>query len=239
MTTTIDEIVTRVERRLIDLPTAVTAESITLVNEAIRSACKLHNFYQMKAEETFTTVNLTRKLGNVPARFKEVRDRPYLREGELGILGTRPLRLLATLDEAIRDFPLDNLNDFGRPQAVLREYDDDNTQDEFWVFPFPDTSSNWDNGLFRVVVSYWRYPTALITTENNYFTDNWEEYLVDQATANGFDLGWAEKRAEKWQKKATDELRLLIRADKRAQLTRTAVLGVHRDVHASVTQGRL
>ena len=237
---TIDAIVTRVERRLIDLPTRITTESITLVNEAIRAACKRHNFHEMKAEAAFTTADATQKLGNVPARFKETRDRPYLREGELGVLGTRPLYELASLEEAIRDFPVDDTNSGGgRPQAILREYDDDNTLDEFWVFPYPDTSSNWDNGLFRVVIPYWRYPAALLTTETNYFTDNWEEYLVNAATATGFSLGWAEERAAPWQEKANEELRVLIRADKRAKLTRVTHLAVYSDVFASRTQGRM
>ncbi len=236
---TIDAIVTRVERRLIDLPARITTESITLVNEAIRAACKRHNFHEMKAEAAFTTVDATQKLGNVPARFKETRDVPYLREGELGVLGTRALDELASLEEAIRDFPLDNTNVFGRPQAVLREYDDDNTQDEFWVFPYPDTSSQWDNGLFRVVIPYWRYPAALLTSETSFFTDNWEEYLVNAATAEGFSLGWAEDRADKWAIKAEKELRGLIRADKRAKLTRVTHLAVHADVFGSRRQGRM
>ncbi len=237
---TIDAIVTRVERRLIDLPTRITTESITLVNEAIRAACKRHNFHEMKAEVEFTTVNATQKLGNVPARFKETRDVPYLREGQNGVLGTREIAALASLQEAIRDFPVDDTNSGGgRPRAILREYDDDNTQDEFWVFPYPDTSSNWDNGLFRVVIPYWRYPAALTTGQTSFFTDNWEEYLVDAATAAGFSLSWAEERAVPWRTKAEDELRGLMRASKRAKLTRVTHLAAHADVFASRSQGRM
>ena len=142
---TMDAIVTRVERRLIDLPSRVTTETVTLVNEAIKAACRKHNFHEMKAEFAATTVDATQKLGNVPARFKETRDRPYLREGEAGVLGTRHIYELASLEEAIRDFPSDDTNVGGRPLAILREYDDDNALAELWVFPFPDTSSNLDN----------------------------------------------------------------------------------------------
>ncbi len=236
---TMDAIVTRVERRLIDLPTRVTTESVTLVNEAIRAAAKRHNFYEMKAEVEFTTVDVTQKLGNVPARFKETRDRPYLREGQAGVLGTRPLDELASLEEALRDFPLDYTNVAGRPQAILREYDDDNTQDEFWVFPYPDTSSQWDNGLFRVVIPYWRYPVVLTAGQTSYQADNWEEYLVNAATAEGFSLSWAEDRGAKWAVKAESELRLLIKADKRAKLTRVTHLSVHTGVFGSRRQGRM
>ena len=237
--TTIDELVTRIERRLIDLPTAITTESITLVNEAIRAGCKRHNFYQMKAEVEATTVDLTRKLVNVPVRFKEQRDAPYLREGQDGNLGDRPLRMLASLEEARREYALTDTDDFGRPQAILREYDDDNTQDEFLVFPFPDTSSNWDDGLFRVVVPYWRYPAVLTTGQSNYFTDNWEEYLVNKATAEGFSIAWADVRASKWEKKADTEFKMLKNADKLSDLTRVSTLGVFRDVHSSKTQRRM
>lgn len=236
---TMDAIVTRVERRLIDLPTRVTVETVTLVNEAIKAACERHNFHEMKAEAPFTTVDATQLLGAVPARFKETRDVPFLRDGELGVLGTTEITELASLQEALRDFPLDDTNVGGRPLAILREYDDDSTTDQFLVFPFPDTSSQWDNGLFRVVIPYWRYPAALAAGQTNYFTDNWEEYLVAAATAEGFNLSWAEERAARWEVRAESRLRSLIKADKRAKLTRVAHLAVHSGVFGSRAQGRL
>ncbi len=235
---TIDDIVTRVERRLIDLPTRITTESITLVNEAIRTACKRHNFHEMSSTQVYTTVNLTRALGTIPTRFKEKRDKPYLNVGQDTSLGNDPLEWGASLDEALRSFPGSTTTSFGRPQLIVRDYDAANTLDKFWVFPYPDTSSQWDNGLFRISIPFWVYPAALATGQSNYFTDNWEEYLVAAATAEGFSLGWADKRAEPWSVKAAKELKDLIRADKRAKLTRELTLAPFRDVHASRFQGR-
>jgi len=217
---TFAEIQDRVSGRLIDLPTFVADEVPALVNQALRSIQKKHNFEVMLAvSDTLETTIGVRELGDVPADFKEYRGLPY-RLYETAYPAKR-LILAPNRLEVLRLFADD---DVGPPQVILEGEMDVTGAREWEAWPLPDGLSEWGDGEYRVAIPYWRFVPALDADgDTNWFTVNAEQYLVDKATALGFPLDWDEERAVFWETKAASEMKEVILADKYAALSR----GVH------------
>ncbi len=233
---TYSEIQTRVNRYVIDLPTAVTAEIPTLVNEAIKKAERRHNFRAMEARTTLTTAENTQTLGTI-ARFKEKRSRPWLRDGQAGELGTSLIDWERSLEDTLKTFPYDavSTNTGGAPELLHIDEVDEDDLATIWVFPMPDANSQWDNGLYRVVIPYWEYLADLSADgDDDWFTNHGEEYVYKKAVAGAFWANWDEQRAAVWDARAELEYLELVREDRRARLARGLTMVPRRGSRGSV-----
>lgn len=229
---TYSEIQTRVLRRLIDLPAAVQAEVPKLVNTAMRSLQKAHNFFAMQTSLQYTTVVGTRLLSAVPATFKEFRGKPvYLRmDGSIGRM------VVANVKEDI--WPQIDEDDEGSPLVILRENTGTIGTGQFLVYPLPDGNSDYTDGEYRINIPIYSYLADLVNgTDTNWFTENAEEYLVDKTTAEGFSVDWDTEHELIWTARAENWKKEVIRADKYYRLSTTETLVPKwQGVHASSTE---
>lgn len=192
----------RVNRRVIDLPAAVTAEVNTLINAAIRSLERKHKF---RAQEALTSQMLTvaaqRTLGTaVPTNYLEARSKPRLIENDGD---DKRLAWLSSREAAWDQFTDSNATETGEPQALLDPEPTEAGVRTFEVYPFSDSNSDFSDGEYRIVVPYWRTLAVLSgDADSNWFTTNAEEYIVAQASSEAFLLDWDEERAAVWATRA-------------------------------------
>lgn len=205
----------RVATRIIDLPTAVSAEVGTLVNEAIRSLETDHNFKVMETETTINTTLSTRGLGAVPADFKEYRGDPYI------------LRFSGSTKDLVHSPQVQDVLDLltnvstGEPSVLFDPAPDDAGVRTWHIYPLPDGLSDFVGGEYRVHIPYWRYlPDLTADGGTNWFTVNAEEYIVSKATANGFAIDWDADREVLWAQKAENEKGKIIKRDKMYALSK-------------------
>lgn len=228
---TFSELQTRVERRLIDLPSAVSAEVPTLINEAIRSLEEDHDFKVMETEsQTFTTTSGSHTLGDVPSDFKKMRGLPFVvhNDGSIRRIGSPYHRTAVE-----RVYTRGDTDFTGPPQFVLDAEPDDTGDRDFEVYPYPDGNSDYSGGEYRIVVPYWRYlPDLSADADTNWFTVNAEKYIVRKATAEGFFLDWDEEHGTIWEAKASDEARRVIKVDKLYRLGGVTTLAIHKGAKA-------
>lgn len=200
---------TRVQRRIIDLPAAITAEVPDLVNEAIRDLEDFHNFHVMRAITSANTVVDTRLLLPAPADFKNFRNAPW-RENATG--NTQRLATTKSRDEAVQAFGERE----GSPHLLLHDEEDVQGQADIEVFPLPDGTSDFPDGEYRINIPYWRFlPELTSDSQTNWFTNNAAQYIIDKATAEGFALNWDEARAAFWEQKASQRRAQVLNLDKR------------------------
>lgn len=222
--TTFAELQTRVERLVIDLPTSVQTEVPFLINEAMRDIQIDHNF---KVQEALLsaqqTTASTRALLAVPSNFKEWRGEPYI----LTNLGVH--RKLVPANDRMEVLRLWENDDEGEPEALLiGEPSDELGAASFEVWPLPDGSSDFDNGEYRVYIPYWRFLTALSADgDNNWFTNNGEQYLIEAATARAFALDWDLEKEAVHLQKAQLHKNTLIKRDKLLRVSTTNTLVPH------------
>ncbi len=217
----------RVTRRVIDLPSAVTAEVPTLVNEAIVDLQRDHNYKVMEADFSGTTTAGSNILGAIPTGFKEYRGRPYLTT----FTGTE--KKLNTIGKIQDLFPDIMLTTTGEPQVVLM-YTANFVSANFLVYPIPDGNSDYVSGEYSVVVPYWAYTPALVgNSDTNWFTENAERFIVEWATSQAFGLDWdTEHEAFALQKAETERAKVKLQ-DKRFRLAGVDTLAFHRDMNSS------
>lgn len=216
MTATFSSIQTRVERRVIDLPAAVVAEVPALVNSALRDLQKDHNFKVMEAVLSATTTVNTRTLTSTPADFKEFRGQPYYFNNDgtvrrLVVAASRediwgPIDHWGWIDDEITGNPLVLLD--GEPTNVLGQRNLD-------VYPLPDGNSDYDTGEYPITIPYWKFLPDLVSgSDENWFTDNAELYLIFQATSEAFSVDWDTEHAMEWERKAMQQRQRVLHADK-------------------------
>lgn len=222
--TTLSEIVTRVQRRVIDLPSAVQTEVQTLVLEAHRYLQEQHNFKTQEAVASRTTTLNNPSLGLLPALFKGYRGLPWYTD-DLGV--NYAFSAVTHSEEDIRrGFHTDpNLN-VGRPSVLLHKAPTtpgDAAAAQAWeVYPVPDGLAQTTTGEYAVRVPYWSYLAA--PASSDWFTDNATEYLLTKATAEAFLLNWDEGKYAVWLQKAGGELARVINRDKVFRLSNVDVL---------------
>lgn len=211
------EIQTAVQTRLIDLPTAVLDAIPSLINEAVKAAEQRHNFKTMEARADFVTVVDARAMtGTFPTDFKEYRGRPWYQE-ELGSI--RLMHYAPDENSALMKY---DASDVGEPKLLLP------APDALTVFPLPDGTSDYTDGEYRVRVPYWKYVAALAADgDTNWFTQNAEFYLINQATSDGFSIDWDEGRAKYWQGLADTKYAQMILKDKYEWLSTTDTLALN------------
>lgn len=210
------DIQTRVKRRLIDLPSQVLAEVPQLVNEAVRHLETQHNFKVMESRlaNILTTANTHTLPTAAPADLKEWRVYPTYRTN-LGV--QRPIIWASDIQA-----PNITYSDttFGYPQVLLDAEPDNTGARPLFVWPFPDGLSDYPDGEYRLFLPYYRYlPTLVADADTNWFTVNAEEFIINQATSQGFMLDWDEQRASYWQAQAQQYKKEIIQRDKLLRLS--------------------
>ncbi len=225
---------TRVKRRVIDLPAAVTAEVPDLINEAVRELQDRHNFQTMQTLLTATTADLTRVLVAVPSDFKSFRGRPFRRAflGKSVEMTVSPTRNAAEIAYGTAT------TDSGSPKLILRSELTNTGTSDLEVWPLPNTLSDWSDGLWRVVVPYWRYlPALAVDADTNWFTVNAIPFILNKATAEGFALNWDAERNALWEARAEVKLKAAVTLDKKQVLSSVTTLVVRRG--AAETKARI
>lgn len=206
---------------VIDTPAAVQALMPTFVNWAVKKLEDKHNFKVMEYDATFTTTFGSRIIGTRPADWKLPRGNPYYVE-ELG--AGRELFYIPSKAEGVMKYG-DNVDlDYGEPSLV---YEDD-ANNQFILYPYPDGVSDYADGEYRLVVPYWRYlPTLVNPTDTNWFTVNAEQYLIYQAVAEAFYANEDENRAQTWEVRAAKEYKDVVFRDKQRRLGEVQSLVPH------------
>ena len=253
----------RVLTRLIDTPAAVTGEVPTLVAEAAQFLQDIHNFNVMKSEAQFTTNNNngspTHVIGQIPSNWKEPRGSPYY---VLQIGSTRELDWLPNRQFTYRQWDPTDPYSVGPPRNLLlgEPIYDPATPDylnadlNIEVYPYPDGLSDWTTspvGEYRIHIPYWaKLPTLSADGDDNWFTENATDFLIDFATSRGFELDWDETRAQYWRVRAMGQYdgiqnttlggwaRVAINKDKSMSFAPGRVLVPRRDVFAPRDQWR-
>lgn len=221
---TFAEIKTRVGQIVIDLPTTVTAQLSTLVNEAIRTLQRTHDFRVMQATTSvFTTTNEDDALGAVPSDFKGFRGRPMMINQDGSV--TR-LEVLASKEEAWATFGTDAGGEadvdtlVGSPKGIyIGEPSDTAGTSAFVVAPFADDLSLYTNGNYRIVIPYWKFLPALSAdADTNWFTVNCDDFITYQAAAEAFFDDHDTENGTYWQQKAAGRYQEIIASDKQARI---------------------
>lgn len=227
---TFSELQTRVQTRIIDLPSAVQAEVPSLVNKALIALQKRHNFEVMKALQSYTTTVSTRSIGSVPSDWKEERGVPYEVPENSRV---RPLAWGPNRTEAEKGWGTNTDLDFGEPRVILRSEPSAVTgASTFEVFPYPDGNSDYGDGEYRIRVPYWKFLPALSgASDTNWFTVYAEEYIEAYATSLGFAIDWDEEREAVWLQKADMHRKELIRLDKLSQVAQLDGFHTHLDYY--------
>ena len=205
---------TRVNRRVIDLPAAVTAEVNLLINAAIRTLERKHEFKVNEAETVaLLTVAAQRTLATaVPTDYLRARGKPRLIEDGGG---DKRMVWLSSRQAARDQYTDSDTPETGEPEALLDPEPTEAGVRTFEVYPFSDSNSDYTGGEYRIRVPYWRTLTALSADgDSNWFTTNAEEYIVAQASSEAFLLDWDEERAAVWATRGNVHFQEVISTDK-------------------------
>jgi len=225
------EVKSETQSWLLDLPSGASSRVPGWVNEAVRQACERHNFRFMEAEAQYTTVDQQRLLTALESDWKESRGEPYLinQDGS-----TTPINWARSESDMVRTYAAqlpDEGNaaapDEGQPRYLYESVD------VIDVYPLPDDGSDWDNGLYRVVVPYWKFLATLTQdTDSNAFTTGVPFYCIWKAVSLGFAWNRDEERSQFYEAKAEKLYRSFERKDKLSRLPDRMTLAVRTDVYA-------
>ena len=219
---TLATITTRVQTRIIDTPTAIQDEVTGLINAAMHKLQTKHNFKVMETLLAASTTVDTRVLTTLPSDFKEWRGKPYYVRDE----GDRQRMVWAAARGDLTSYIDEDDDSF--PMVLLVSEPTDTGAANIEVWPLPDGNSDYDDGEYRIKMPYYRYLPALAADgDTNWFTVNAEDWLVNQAVAEGFFLDWDEERATVWAQRAQLELSEVIGRDKKYRLSTVETLVPH------------
>lgn len=244
------ELQARVNRRVIDLPTAVTAEVPLLINEALAKLQEEHNFKFMEAEiSAFTQANSHILLDGIngaaintsnQGAFKEFRGEPWFltyQDGNARFMSWAPSK------EALWGRYSQGgavVSDGGAPQVLLENISDANNNRTFSVYPMPAGSSDYPDGEYRITIPVVVYIGSLVAgADHNWFTDqsSGEQYILHWATAQAFALNWDYQKMAVHEKLAEIHRRDLIKADKKYRLGAVREFVPHwQGVHSNKTR---
>lgn len=218
------EIRNRVSSRVIDLPSSVQAEVPKLVNEAMRTMQRKHNFRAMEKFAFFTTAVGTRILGTID-RFKEFRDQGPLLFHKFRKAQRLPIDVAS--GEANKS-ELQNATYPKSPQHLASIIDPITGVVTFIVSPFPDALSDWTDGNYQITIPYYEYSAALINdNDTNWFTQNADDYIAYQATGEAFALDWDYDSEALWLQRADVKNKEIVKADKMSRLGGVNMLVPH------------
>jgi hypothetical protein len=126
----------------------------------------------------------------------------------------------------------------GPPSVILRgEPTDELGATNFEVYPLPDglsLYSNTDAGEYRIVIPYWKYLTVLSAGgDQNWFTNNAEEYIRFDAASQAFFADHDEERGTLWKQRASEQFKDILYRDKLLRLSGFDTLVPSPDVEGS------
>ena len=215
-----------VRANVIDLPTEVTNRVPRLINKAIRKLERKHNFKVMEALASGTTAASTRALMAVPADFKELRGNKawYVTEDQGNL---QRIRIIKS-KEALIPIAISELA-VGVPKVVLEGVPSSGLSvRNFEVYPLSDGLSDYGDGQYRVRIPYYKYLADLSADgDTNWFTENAEDWIINQATSEGFAMDWDEQRMTFWAQRAATEYNDVVKADKMQYLAGIETLVPH------------
>lgn len=203
-----------------------------LIRQAVRKLQTKHGFKVCEAlTAVLTTTEHTRLLTTQPTDWFRWRDVPYRIEVEGR---ARPLTILDSRADANRLFSTTAggehtpANIAGPPEALLiSEPTSVSGAADIEVYPLPDGLSTYANGEYRIQIPYWKYLPALSgDTDTNWFTENADEFIVYQATADAFFLNWDSNSGTLWQQRAAAKQADAITLDKKARWSGITTLHV-------------
>lgn len=252
---------TMVKNRVIDQNSQFLTEVPALINKAIRKLEGLHNFSVMESSVTLNTTIGQRVLGNMPSDYKEFRGG----NGWYVDMNGDPVKVFhrPTLEDILGEFSFSYTSEVGDPNAVLivptdnggGAPEENGPSFQVQVWPFPDgnsgyTPSGGNAGEYPVTLPYWKWLADLSGAgDQNWFTDNAEDFIVNAAVGEGFMMNWDEQRAQMWYARAYGpnfytqgvlggEAKRVINLDKRRRVGQTNTLKARRDVYAPSNQAR-
>lgn len=205
----------RVQTEIIDASTAVTSLIPTWINAAIFWLQAKHNFQVQQAEAPFVTSSTpalgnsqTHIIGQIPADWKCKRGLPYY---QLFIGEAVQMDWLVEREYVYRKWARADYNQVGPPSDLFigeaenaafpptgGSPSNNMTGLNIETYPFPDGSSDWSDGNYRIFVPYYRYLPALVnSTDTSWFTldGNQAEFVVRFSVYRGFLANEDEQRA--------------------------------------------
>lgn len=214
---TFQDLQTQVEARVIDLPPTVQAAVPQLINEAIRSAQRKHNFRVMEASQQMVTTvgSLLPSPNTLPNDFKEYMDKGpyllrYLVKARRYVTTTGPDAALAALADI--NVPVE-------PRYLINSVDVNTEITSFSLAPYPDALSDWPDGNYRIIVPYYFYTPKLVNaTDTNWFVTHMDDFIVRQATGHAFGLDWDYNSMAVWLQQAETFRAESVKADKMSRL---------------------
>jgi hypothetical protein len=261
----------RVKDELIDAPTVVTTYVPTWINAALFWLQAQHNFQVMQSELQVTTSSTpalgssqTHVLTQIPADWKCKRGIPYY----AWFIGyVQQMEWFAEREYTYRQWNAADYNQVGPPchlligEAENAQYppvpsspSNNLTGLNIEVFPFPDGSSDWSDGNYRIHIPYYRYLAALSAGgDTNWFTLDGPqaEFVVRYAVWQGFLILEDEQRASVHKTMAVGAqydgsrmpslggwARMVVDMDKGIMSQPARQLGMRRDVYAPRDQRR-
>lgn len=262
---------TRVIANLIDAPNGVSTYAPTWINAGMFFLQTMHSFQLQEAEAQFVTSSTpalgaaqTHVFGYMPADWKAKRGMPYLTRY---IGSTRMLTWQAERQMTYRAWNPSDVNQIGEPcDLLIGEPENAQVPPQggspsnsmtgltLECYPFPDGSSDWSDGNYRLNIPYYRYLPALVAaTDATWFTLDGPqaEFLVAYATSQGFLFNEDEARAAAWAGIALGKsfdgsrapslggwARLVVDMDKGIKAQPARQLAMRRDVYAPRDQWR-
>lgn len=242
----------RVQRRVIDLPSAVLAEVPQLVNTALKQLQEGHNFKVMESEfSVYTTVDshtMAVSVGGAAwtlptspsVNFKEWRGEPWFtryQDGSTGPMTWAPSK--EALWSAFSEGGATN-SDRGYPMVLLEGVSDDSNVRTISVYPLPDGASDFSDGEYRITVPYYRYlPELSADGSSNWLTlqPSGEEFIVNWAAGEAHGLNWDYEKEAVMKSKAEINRKMVVNADKRFRLSSVREWVPHyRGVHSTKTR---
>lgn len=204
------------QSELIDVPASISSSvTATWINAGIFWLQAQHNFQVMQAETLYVTTSTpalgtsqTHIIGQIPTDWKCKRGIPYFAEF---IGNVQQMEWLAEREYVYRKWGIADFNQVGPPCELLIG-EPENAQFppvpsspsnnltglniECW--PFPDGSSDWSDGNYRIHVPYYRYlPALALAGDTNWFTLDGPqaEFVIRYAVWQGFLFNEDEQRA--------------------------------------------
>lgn len=198
---TFTDIKDKVQRRIADVTTGVTAELGDLVNEARNEVMSRFNFSWMKAEVDYTTTLNTRILGVTPTDFKEWRERPYWVEDTQG----KTHKMLSVRSEATAEDAISTERQ-NSPEYLVRSMENVTTDaSNLLIYPLSDGLSDYSDGEYRIKIPYWKYlPDLTVGSQQDAMGLDplLTRFVISWAAKLAFEIDWNEKRASYYEQDA-------------------------------------
>ena len=209
------ELKQRVQSYLSDVSSDATDQIPAFLRQAQSEIEDRHGFQAMKASIERNTVAADgHAFIDLPSLWLRPRDDPFSTDG-LGAI--RPMGWILERYERNRLYP--STLTVGAPRHLM--VGDPNIS-KLEVYPIPDgLAPSGVNGEYTLSCPYWsRLATLSADSSSNWFSTNADHYLIWRAVAIGLSFNWGDDRAGVFAKMAEEEMKKLIRVDKKSNVMR-------------------